>query len=105
MFEGAIKTPNLKIGFGTDAVAGAHGRNVEELICRVNDGGETAMDAIVSATSRGAEALSLGDQIGSGAVGRAAGFVAVRRDPITGITAVREPVLVMKGGGGYREHT
>ncbi len=102
MFKRAIKTPNLKIVFGTDAVAGAHGRNVEELICRVNDGGETAMDAIVSATSRGAEALRLGDQIGSVAVGLAADFVAVRRDPITDITALREPIFVMKGGRVYR---
>ena len=102
MFKRAIKTPNLKIVFGTDAVAGAHGRNVEELICRVNDGGEPAMDAIVSATSRGAEALRLGDQIGSVAVGFAADLVAVRGDPLTDIKALREPIFVMKGGRAYR---
>lgn len=38
--------------FGTDAVAGAHGRNVEELVCRVEVGGQAPMDAIMSATSR-----------------------------------------------------
>ena len=37
---------------GTDAVAGAHGRNFEELIYRVTEGGQDPMDAIVSATSR-----------------------------------------------------
>ena len=41
------------------AVAGAHGRNVEDLICRVNEGGQGAMAAIVSATSLNAEALGL----------------------------------------------
>jgi imidazolonepropionase-like amidohydrolase len=102
MFRRAVKTPNLKIVFGTDAVAGAHGRNVEELICRVNDGGEAAMDAIVSATSRGAEALGLGDQIGSVAVGLAADFVAVRGDPTKDITTLREPIFVMKAGTAYR---
>src|SRR5262245_52457981 len=35
----ASKTPGLKIVFGTDAVAGSHGRNAEEFIDRVRDGG------------------------------------------------------------------
>ena len=102
MYKHALKTPGLKIVFGTDAVAGAHGRNVEELICRVNDGGQAPMDAIVSATSRGAEALRLADQIGSVAVGLAADFVAVRGDPTKDITTLREPIFVMKAGRAYR---
>ena len=102
MYKHALKTPGLKIVFGTDAVAGAHGRNVEELICRVNEGGQTAMDAIVSATSRGAEALRLGDQIGSVAVGFAADLVAVRGDPTKDITALRDVTFVMKAGRAYR---
>jgi hypothetical protein len=32
-------------------VAGSHGRNAEELIYRVRDGGQPAMEAIVSGTS------------------------------------------------------
>jgi imidazolonepropionase-like amidohydrolase len=102
MYKHALRTPGLKIVFGTDAVAGAHGRNVEELICRVNEGGQTAMDAIVSATSRGAEALRLGDQIGSVAVGFAADLVAVRGDPTKDITALRDVTFVMKAGRAYR---
>ena len=102
MYKRAIKTPGLKIVFGTDAVAGAHGRNVEELVCRVNDGGQPPMDAIVSATSRGAEALQLGDQIGSIAVGYVADLVAVRGDPTRDITALRDVVFVMKTGRAYR---
>jgi hypothetical protein len=35
----AAKTPGLKIVFGTDAVAGAHGRNAEEFIDRIRDCG------------------------------------------------------------------
>ena len=69
MFKRALKTPGLKVIFGTDAVAGAHGRNAEELVCRVQDGGQSPIDAITSATSLGAEALHLGDQIGSIAPG------------------------------------
>ena len=53
----------MKIAFGTDAVAGAHGRNAEEFIYRVKEGGEKPMDAIVSATSVSAESLGLGNEI------------------------------------------
>ena len=58
MFRQAVATPGLKIVFGTDAVAGAHGRNVEEIIVRVRDGGQRPMDAIVSMTSLAAAALA-----------------------------------------------
>src|SRR4030095_16460804 len=65
MFKRALKTPGLKIIFGTDAVAGAHGRNVEELVCRVQAAGQSPLAAITSATSLGAEAIRMGNQIGS----------------------------------------
>ena len=51
----AAKTPGLKIVFGTDAVAGAHGRNAEDLINRVHHGGMDPMAALVSAHSTAAE--------------------------------------------------
>jgi imidazolonepropionase-like amidohydrolase len=102
MFRQALKTPGLKIVFGTDAVAGAHGRNVEELICRVKDGGESPMDAIVSATGRAAEALRLGNEIGTLAVGMAADLTAVRGDATQNIEALRDVLFVMKGGRAYR---
>jgi len=46
-------------------VAGAHGRNAGEFIDRVGDCGVDPMAAMVSANSLGAEALGLGDEIGS----------------------------------------
>src|SRR3982750_4884843 len=57
MFKRAVNTPGLKIVYGTDAVAGAHGRNIEEAIVRVQQGGQQPMDAIVSLTSRSAGGL------------------------------------------------
>ncbi len=39
-FKRALKHKDLKIVYGTDAVAGAHGRNYEEYIVRVRDGGQ-----------------------------------------------------------------
>lgn len=104
MFKRALQTPGLKILFGTDAVAGAHGRNVEELICRVQQGGQPAMDAIVSATSLNATAMGLADQIGSVAPGLQADLIAVEGDPARDITALRRVVFVMKGGNVYRNN-
>ena len=102
MFTRAIHTPGLKVIFGTDAVAGAHGRNVEELVCRVEAGKQSPMDAITSATSMGAEALHLGAQIGSIAPGLEADLIAVQGDPTKDITALRRVMFVMKGGRVYK---
>ncbi len=97
-FKRALATPGLKLVFGTDAVAGADGRNVEELVCRVQAGGQKPMDAIVSATSLAAEAMGLGKRIGRIAPGYAADLIAVDGDPSRDITALRRVVFVMKGG-------
>ena len=102
LVQRASKTPGLKIVFGTDAVAGSHGRNAEEFIDRVRDGGVDPMTAMVSANSLGAEALRMGDRIGSIAPGMQADIIALDGNPLTGITAVRRVVFVMKGGVVYK---
>lgn len=101
-FKRARATPGLEIVWGTDAVAGAHGRNVEDLICRVQDGGQPPMEAIISATSLGAQAMGRSSEIGSIAPGMQADLIAVDGDPSTDITALRRVVFVMKGGRVYR---
>jgi imidazolonepropionase-like amidohydrolase len=93
---------NIKIVFGTDAVAGAHGRNAEEFIYRVQKGGQPPMQAIISATSLAAEALRINDTVGSIAPGMQADLVATDGNPIDDITAVRRVVFVMKAGHVYR---
>jgi imidazolonepropionase-like amidohydrolase len=98
VFKTALKTPGLKIVFGTDAVAGAHGRNFEELIYRVEKGGQDPMAAIVSATSRAAECLGLQGKTGAVAPGLEADLIAVEGDPAKDINALRHVVWVMKGG-------
>jgi len=92
----------VKIVFGTDAVAGAHGRNAEEFVYRVREAGETPADTLISATSRSAESLGLGDRIGTIAVGYDADLVATDGNPLEDITAVRRVTFVMKGGRIYR---
>jgi imidazolonepropionase-like amidohydrolase len=89
---------HVKIVLGTDAVAGSHGRNAEEFVYRVRDGGQPPMDAIVSGTSLAAESLGLKDKIGTIAEGMEADIVAIYGDPLKDITAVRNVAFVMKGG-------
>ncbi len=101
MFKRALATKGLKIVFGTDAVAGAHGRNAEEFIYRVQDG-QDPMDAMVAANSRAAESLHLENEIGSIAAGMSADIIALDGDPLKDITAVRRVVFVMKGGKVYK---
>jgi len=93
---------HVKIVLGTDAVAGAHGRNAEEFIYRVKDGGETPMDALMSGTSVAAESLGMALKIGSIGEGMEADLVAVHGDPLKDITAVRDVAFVMKGGKVYK---
>ena len=92
----------VKMIFGTDGSAGAHGRNFEELVYRVRDGGQPPMDAIVSATSLSAESLRMQDRIGSIAAGMEADIIATDGNPLDDITSVRRVVFVMKGGKVYR---
>ncbi|HEY4257403.1 MAG TPA: amidohydrolase family protein [Candidatus Udaeobacter sp.] len=98
----AVKIPGLKVVFGTDAVAGAHGRNAEEFIDRVRDTGVDPMSAMVSANSLAAEAMRMGDRIGSIVPGYEADIIAIDGDPLKDIAAVRRVVFVMKGGVVYK---
>ncbi len=98
VFQLGLATPRLKIVFGTDAVAGSHGRNFQELEYRVTTGGQKAMDAITSATSLAAKSLGLGDRIGTIAGGYEADLIAVDGNPLRDITALSHVSFVMKSG-------
>jgi len=95
-------TRKVKIIFGTDVGAGGLGRNFEEFIYRVRDGGQSPMEAIVSATSRAAESIRMQDKIGTLAPGMEADIIAVDGNPLDDITAVRRVVFVMKSGKVYK---
>ncbi|MEO8727620.1 MAG: amidohydrolase family protein [Acidobacteriaceae bacterium] len=102
LMQTALSIPNLKIVFGTDAVAGADGHNAEEFIYRVRDGHQPAMSAMVAANSLAAQALGLSQDVGSIAPGLQADIIALNGDPLKDITAVRRVVFVMKAGVVYR---
>ncbi len=102
LFRRAMATPKLKVVFGTDAVAGAHGRNAEEFYFRVRECGQSPMDAMVSANSLAAKSLGLGDKIGTIAPGYEADIIALSESPLQDITNVRRVVFVLKGGIVYK---
>ena len=66
--QARARDAGLQVIFGTDAVALAHGRNADELVCRVR-AGQKPMDAITSATS----------DSGAGARARRPGWARSRR--------------------------
>ncbi len=102
MIRKAVATPGLKLVMGSDAVAGAHGRNADELVERVRQGRQTTMDAIVSATSLAAESLRLDKTVGRLAPGYQADIIAVDGDPATDITALTRVTFVMREGRIYK---
>ena len=102
MFKRAVQVKGLKIVFGTDAVAGAFGHNVEELIYRVQKGGQDPAAAIISITSMAAASMNLDREIGSIAPGMTADLIAVEGDPLKDVTALRRVAFVMKGGKVYK---
>jgi len=102
LIKRAVNTPGLKLVMGTDAVAGAHGDNADELITRVREGGQKPMDAIISTTSLAAQSLGMAQSIGSIAPGMEADLIAVEGDPASDITALKKVVFVMKDGKVYK---
>jgi imidazolonepropionase-like amidohydrolase len=103
MYQRAMGHQKLKLLMGTDATAGAHGRNAEEIIYRIEKAGQKPMDAIAGATSLAAESLGLQDKVGTIAPGMEADLIAVEGNPLSDATALRRIAFVMKGGKIFRE--
>lgn len=101
MFSAALKTKNLKMVMGTDAVAGAHGQNMREIVERVKSG-QAPMEAIKSLTSLAAESMTLHHEIGAIYPGHNADLVAVEGNPLTDITALQRVRFVMRNGVVYK---
>ncbi|MCI0414436.1 amidohydrolase family protein [bacterium] len=91
----------LRIPFSTDAGVFPHGQNAREFDLRVKQG-ESAMQAIVSATSLAAEVIGWQDRVGSIEQGKYADMIAVAGDPLDDITELQRIKFVMKGGVIHR---
>ncbi len=104
MYQRAMEHQKLKLLMGTDATAGAHGRNAEEIVYRIDKAGQKPMDAIHGSTSLAAESLGLQDKVGTIAPGMEADIIAVEGNPLSDATALRRIAFVMKGGKIFREY-
>ena len=102
VFRQAVATPGVRIVYSTDANAGSHGANTDELVAYVEQGGQDPMDAVVSATSLAAESLGLEDRIGAIAAGFEADVIALDGDPLADPAALGRVVFVMRAGRVYR---
>ena len=102
VFRQAVATPGVRIVYSTDANAGSHGANTDELVAYVEQGRQDPMDAVVSATSLAAESLGLEDRIGAIAAGFEADVIALDGDPLADPAALGRVVFVMRAGRVYR---
>jgi imidazolonepropionase-like amidohydrolase len=98
VFRQSLEVPGLKMVYNTDANAGGHGRNAEEIVANVVEGRQRPMDAVIAATSRAAESLGLADRIGAIAQGLEADIIALDGDPQTDAAAFRRVAFVMRAG-------
>ena len=94
---------SLKLVYGSDSVAGAHGQNAADLVCRTRDLGQSAVDALRSATSIAAESLGLADSIGRIAPSYEADLMAFDGDPRADPDIFLRAAFVMKAGVIYRQ--
>jgi imidazolonepropionase-like amidohydrolase len=104
-YRKALATPGLNVVYGTDAVAGAHGNNAADLLCRVQKVGDDPMRAVIAATSLNAKAAGLEQVTGAIVPGLEADIIALQGDPIADITATQRVTFVMRAGKVYKSPT
>jgi len=64
--------------------------------------GMSPADALVAGTGRAAEAIGMGDRIGTVQVGKNADLVVVDGDPLADVSAIRNVQMVMKAGEEFQ---
>jgi imidazolonepropionase-like amidohydrolase len=100
---GAIRAFRLAMAAGTPLCMGgdvgvfAHGTNAREME-QMQAAGLSADQVLIAATSGNARFFRLADKLGSVKPGLLADLIAVSGDPTHDVAAVRQVILVMKGG-------
>ena len=100
MFARALKA-GVRIAFGTDCGVSPHGENAREFVYMVENG-MAPMKAIQAATTEAARLLRREKELGAVEAGKLADLVAVRRDPLTDVSALLDVAFVMKDGVVYK---
>jgi imidazolonepropionase-like amidohydrolase len=93
----AVKA-GVRIIAGTDMTSDRPTPSIADELVELVMAGLTPMQAIRAATSVSAECLGVEEHVGAIKPGLAADFVAVARDPLADIAAVRSLVLVVHDG-------
>jgi imidazolonepropionase-like amidohydrolase len=93
----------VQLAYGSDTGIVRHGDNVGELLELVRIG-LTPMQAIEVATRNSAVAIGLAGEIGSLEAGKRADLIAVDRNPLDDIEALRHVTFVMRDGHGLKQH-
>jgi imidazolonepropionase-like amidohydrolase len=101
MFEKCVQA-GVRIAFGTDSGIYPHGWNARQLAYQVRHG-QTALDAIRSATLHAAELMGWSARVGRVESGSYADLVAVPGDPTDDVRLLEEIPFVMKGGEMVRD--
>ena len=92
----------VNIAYGTDSGIYPHRYAARQLAYHVRHG-QSALDAIRSATTRAAELMGWEDRIGRLAPGLYADLVAVAGDPLADVRLLEDVRFVMKGGEVVRD--
>lgn len=91
----------VKVALGTDAfISEMHGTNAVELELLMEQGGLSAMEAIVAGTRHAAECCLVGEQVGTLESGKLADILVVDGDPLADMTVLQQPerIAVYKEG-------
>jgi imidazolonepropionase-like amidohydrolase len=93
----------VKVALGSDAFwSDMHGTNAVELALMMEEGGLSAMDAIVAGTRHAADCCRLGDRVGTLEPGKEADLLLVDGDPLVDIHVLQDPGRIVVYQGGVR---
>lgn len=96
--EGSLRRAHdagVRIALGTDSFrADMHGRNAIELSLMMENGGLSAMEAIVAGTSVAARCCLLGEEVGTLEAGKQADFLLVGGDPLADIAILQDAARI-----------
>jgi imidazolonepropionase-like amidohydrolase len=101
----AIKE-GVRVAMGTDQLPSEPNDGTTASVREIQfyvDAGMTPVQALRAATADPAELLGIADSVGTIAAGKYADLIAVDRDPVRDISALRTISFVMKGGKVHRQ--